>query len=132
MPRAEKIHGRKIANPIDLEVGKRVRVYRQRAKLSQTDLGEALKVTFQQIQKYEKGINRVAPSRLEVIARTCDVPVSVFMPSLDDYKGSLGALPFTELRLPGAQDLLVAYGKIKSNKLRGAFVALAKSLTGSD
>jgi len=125
MPRAEKIHGRKAANPIDLEVGKRVKVYRQRAKLSQTDLGEALKVTFQQIQKYEKGINRIAPSRLEVIARTCDVPVSVFMPSMDDHKGGVGPLPFAELRMPGAQDLLIAYSKIKNSKVRGALVALA-------
>ena len=75
MPRSQVIRGRKISNPIDIEVGKRIRVYRQRAKLSQTDLAGALNVTFQQVQKYEKGINRVAPSRLEVIARTCDVPV---------------------------------------------------------
>lgn len=131
MPSAEKIHGPKTPNSIDIEVGKRIRVYRQRATLTQTQLAEALKVTFQQVQKYERGINRVAPSRLEIIARRCGVPVSVFMPSLDEHKGSLGPLPFAELRIHGAQDLLAAYSKIKSGKLRGALVALVKSMIGS-
>jgi transcriptional regulator with XRE-family HTH domain len=80
MPRVEKRLGRSVPNPIDIEVGKRIRVYRQQAGLSQTQLGDALKLTFQQVQKYEKGVNRVAPSRLEVIARVCGMPVSVFMP----------------------------------------------------
>ena len=118
----------KIPNPIDIEVGKGIRVYRQQAGLSQTDLGGALELTFQQIQKYEKGTNRVAPSRLEVIARVCGVPVSAFLPSLDGRKGNSGSLPFAELQIHGAQDLLAAFGKIKSSKARAALVALADEM----
>jgi len=115
-------------NPIDIEVGKRIRVYRQRAGVSQSQLGDALKLAFQQVQKYEKGINRVAPSRLEVIARVCGVPVSVFMPSLDEQKDNGGPTPFAELEIRGAQDLLAAFGKIKSSKARAALVALAEAM----
>jgi transcriptional regulator with XRE-family HTH domain len=128
MPKGQKTLGRKMPNPIDIEVGKRIRVYRQQAGLSQTQLGDALKLTFQQVQKYEKGVNRVAPSRLEVIARACGVPVSVFMPSLDAQKDNGGPLPFAELQIHGAQDLLAAYGKIKNSKVRAALVALADEM----
>ena len=79
MPKGQKTLGGKMPNPIDIEVGKRVRVYRQKAGLSQTQLGDALKLTFQQVQKYEKGTNRVAPSRLEVIAQR------VWCPSIGIY-----------------------------------------------
>ena len=130
MPKGQKTLGRKMPNPIDIEVGKRIRVYRQQAGLSQTHLGDALKLTFQQVQKYEKGVNRVAPSRLEVIARVCGVPVSVFMPSLDGQKGNSGPLPFAELQINGAQDLLAAYGKIKNSSVRAALVALADEMVG--
>ena len=126
MPR---VPGRKGPNPIDVEVGRRIRVYRKRAKLSQTSLAEALDLTFQQVQKYENGLNRVAPSRLEIIARTCGVPVSVFMPSLDEHKGSSGLVPFAELEIHGAQQLLSAYSQIKRKKARAALVALAKSMS---
>jgi len=128
MPRIEKVGGRKGPNPIDVEVGKRIRVYRKRAGLSQTHLGDALNLTFQQVQKYENGINRVAPSRLEVIARVCNVPVSAFLPSLDKQRNGAGQLPFNELKLLGARDLLVAYGMIKSKNVRSALVAIAKDL----
>jgi len=115
-------------NPVDVEVGRRIRAYRQSAGLSQTELGNALNLTFQQVQKYEKGLNRVAPSRLEVIARACGVPVSVFMPSLDEQKGDGGPLPFAELEIRGAQHLLAAFGKIKNNRTRATLVALAEEM----
>lgn len=110
----------------DLEVGRRIRVYRQRAKLSLKQVAKVLGLTYQQLQKYEKGINRIAPSRLEAIARKCGVPVSAFMPSLDDRKNSGGVTPFAELRLEGAQALLIAYGKIKGKKSRAVLVELAR------
>jgi transcriptional regulator with XRE-family HTH domain len=125
----DRLHGRKVPNPIDIEVGKRIRVYRQRAKLSQMQLADALNLTFQQVQKYEKGLNRVAPSRLEVIARACGVPVSVFMPSLDANNDG-GPPPFAELTIQGAQELLAEYGKIKDGKVRSALVTLARSING--
>ena len=128
MPKGQKALGRKMPNPIDVEVGKRIRVYRQQAGLSQTQLGDVLKLTFQQVQKYEKGVNRVAPSRLEVIAHECGVLVSAFMPSLDGQKGNNGPLPFAELQINGAQDLLAAFGKIKNSKVRAALVALVAEM----
>jgi transcriptional regulator with XRE-family HTH domain len=131
MSKRQKVFGRGTPNPIDIEVGRRIRVYRQQAGLSQTKLGNALNVTFQQIQKYEKGTNRIAPSRLEVIARECGVPVSAFMPSMDGQKGNSGPLPFGELQIHGAQDLLAAFGKIKSSKARIALVALVFEMVGS-
>jgi transcriptional regulator with XRE-family HTH domain len=131
MPRVEKRLGHSVPNPIDIEVGKRIRVYRQQAGLSQTQVGDALKLTFQQVQKYEKGANRVAPSRLEVIARACGVPVSAFLPSLDGQKGNRGPLPFAALQINGAQDLLAAFGKIKNSKARAALVALVHEMVGS-
>ncbi|MGV2979488.1 helix-turn-helix domain-containing protein [Camelimonas sp. ID_303_24] len=68
----------KARNPIDLYVGGRVRMRRMLVGLSQEKLGDALGVTFQQIQKYEKGANRIGASRLHQIAQVLGVPVSFF------------------------------------------------------
>ena len=68
----------KRANPIDVHVGSRVRMRRMLAGMSQEGLGEALGITFQQVQKYEKGTNRVSASRLQQISRVLDVPTSFF------------------------------------------------------
>jgi transcriptional regulator with XRE-family HTH domain len=64
--------------PIDAHVGSRVRVRRGLMSMSQTDLGEALGISFQQIQKYEKGMNRIGASRLQQIADVLQVPVAWF------------------------------------------------------
>jgi transcriptional regulator with XRE-family HTH domain len=68
----------KIPNPIDQHVGARVRMRRILAGLSQEKLGEALDLTFQQIQKYEKGTNRIGASRLQQISKILQVPPSFF------------------------------------------------------
>jgi transcriptional regulator with XRE-family HTH domain len=68
----------KLPNPIDKHVGARVRMRRMMLNMSQTDLGEALGITFQQVQKYEKGTNRVSASRLQQIAEVLRVPVPFF------------------------------------------------------
>lgn len=65
-------------NPIDVHVGSRVRLRRTMQGMSQEKLGEALGITFQQIQKYEKGTNRIGASRMEQISRSLKVPVSFF------------------------------------------------------
>ncbi len=75
----------KTPNPIDVHVGSRVRLRRTMAKLSQEKLGNALGVTFQQIQKYEKGTNRIGASRMQKICETLNVPVSFFF---EDAPGS--------------------------------------------
>src|SRR6185295_18520764 len=69
---------KKQPNPIDIHVGSRVRLRRMMLGMSQERLGEHLGITFQQIQKYEKGTNRIGASRLQHIARVLTVPVSFF------------------------------------------------------
>ena len=69
---------KKKPNPIDVHVGSRVRLRRTMQGLSQEKLGEALGVTFQQVQKYEKGTNRIGASRMQQIAATLKVPVAFF------------------------------------------------------
>ena len=69
---------KKQPNPIDIHVGSRVRLRRMMLGMSQEKLGEHLGITFQQIQKYEKGTNRICASLLQNIARVLSVPVSFF------------------------------------------------------
>ncbi len=76
-------------NPIDVHVGARVRLRRTLLGMSQEKLGEALGLTFQQVQKYERGANRVGASRLFDLSRVLDVPVSFFF---DDMSGEIEAL----------------------------------------
>jgi transcriptional regulator with XRE-family HTH domain len=69
---------KKSPNPIDKHVGSRVRMRRMMLAMSQEKLGDALGLTFQQVQKYEKGTNRIGASRLQAIANILQVPVSFF------------------------------------------------------
>ena len=70
------------SGPIDIHVGSRVRLRRNLLGISQTDLGKALGVAFQQVQKYEKGTNRISASRLFNLSRVLDVPISFFFEDL--------------------------------------------------
>ena len=65
-------------NPVDIHVGARVRMRRTLLGMTQTKLGEAIGLTFQQVQKYERGVNRIGSSRLYDLARVLDVPVNFF------------------------------------------------------
>jgi len=69
---------KKVPNPIDKHVGSRVRMRRMMLSMSQEKLGDALHLTFQQVQKYEKGTNRIGASRLQQISHILQVPVSFF------------------------------------------------------
>src|SRR6202034_787524 len=87
----------KAPNPVDKYVGSRVRMRRIMLGMSQEKLGEALGLTFQQIQKYEKGTNRIGASRLQQISRTLNVPPSFFFggaPLQDEQPIENGAAPF--------------------------------------
>src|SRR6202521_1171939 len=80
---------KKAPNPTDKHVGARVRMRRMMLSMSQEKLGDALDLTFQQVQKYEKGANRIGASRLQQIAHILQVPVSFFfdgLPSSSDIK----------------------------------------------
>ncbi len=86
------IHG---PNPIDIHVGGRVRLRRTLLGMSQEKLGEALGLTFQQVQKYERGANRIGSSRLYHLGQILDVPVSFFFDDLG---------PLTTGRAPGMRE----------------------------
>ena len=75
-------------SPIDVHVGARVRLRRTLLGLSQEKLGEALGLTFQQVQKYERGVNRIGASRLFDLARVLDVPIGFFFDDMPDSVGS--------------------------------------------
>src|SRR5690606_20390957 len=87
------IENKKKPNPIDVHVGSRIRLRRNMLGLSQEKLGENLGITFQQIQKYEKGTNRVGASRLQAISAILNVPVSFFF---EDAPGSSNQAGFAE------------------------------------
>src|SRR5271166_4294179 len=84
----------KTPNPIDKHVGARVRMRRLILGMSQGKLGEALNVTFQQVQKYEKGANRIGASRLQQLARVLEVPPAFFFEGAPSGDGT--ALGFAE------------------------------------
>src|SRR6266851_4174111 len=73
-------------NPVDVHVGSRVRLRRTLLGLSQEKLGEAIGLTFQQVQKYERGANRIGASRLHELGTVLDVPVEFFFADLDPAK----------------------------------------------
>ena len=76
-------------NPVDIHVGNRVRMYRTLKGLSQEKLGEALGLTFQQVQKYEKGLNRIGASRLWDISQVLETPIALFYEGISDETKSL-------------------------------------------
>src|SRR5215467_14082693 len=79
---------KKTPNPIDKHVGARVRMRRMMVGMSQEKLGDALGLTFQQVQKYEKGTNRIGASRLQQIASILQVPVAFFFEGAPDLVGN--------------------------------------------
>src|SRR5215212_6697792 len=96
---------KKKPNPIDIHVGSRVRLRRMMLGMSQERLGENLGITFQQIQKYEKGTNRIGASRLQHIARVLSMPVSYF------FEGAPGmaAAPAEGLEDPPATNFVLDF-----------------------
>ncbi|MBN9440538.1 helix-turn-helix transcriptional regulator [Bosea sp. (in: a-proteobacteria)] len=127
---------KKVPNPIDRHVGSRVRMRRMLAGVSQEKLGEALGLTFQQVQKYEKGANRISASRLQQIAKMLDVPVSFFFegaPSGDMPEGGFTDMSATTyvsdfLATSEGVQLTKAFIKIKSSRVRRRIVDLVEAL----
>jgi transcriptional regulator with XRE-family HTH domain len=125
---------KKQPNPIDVHVGQRVRLRRTILGISQEKLGDSLGITFQQIQKYEKGTNRISASRLQHIARTLSVPVPYFFEDQPpDQTGSTGTeadhhheMEF--LTSPDAFRLNTAFPRIKDTKVRRAVIDLVRVL----
>jgi transcriptional regulator with XRE-family HTH domain len=122
-------------DPVDIEVGHRIRIERLARGLSQTALANQLGVTFQQVQKYEKGVNRVGAGRLTKIAEVLGIEVSTFFGAKDladagdDTRESGQASPLKLLTVSGAFRLLRAYGDIEDSNLRRAVVDLVEQIS---
>jgi transcriptional regulator with XRE-family HTH domain len=131
---------KKAPNPIDKHVGSRVRMRRMMLNMSQEKLGDALSLTFQQVQKYEKGTNRIGASRLQQIAHILQVPVSFFFegaPHMPGHSGSLGEAPSPAyvsdfLATSDGLSLTKAFMRIKNGKLRRRIVDLVEQIAGED
>jgi transcriptional regulator with XRE-family HTH domain len=122
-------------SPIDVHVGKRVRMQRLMRKMSQGALGEAVGVTFQQVQKYEKGANRIGSSRLHQVAEILGVSVPFFFEGLPDQSPITEPEPSTAfvsefLASPEGLALAKAFMRIRNAETRRCIVALVEQLTG--
>lgn len=124
--------------PVDVHVGARVRQRRSLLGMSQTGLGDAVGLTFQQIQKYERGSNRIGSSRLYEFAKVLDVPVSYFFDEMPSQalsgrgrKGETGA-PVEQDKDPLIKretlELVRAYYKIRENRVRKRIFELVKAM----
>ncbi|MBC4014454.1 helix-turn-helix domain-containing protein [Siccirubricoccus deserti] len=133
-------------SPIDVHVGGRVRLRRTLLGMSQEKLGDALGLTFQQVQKYERGVNRIGASRLFDLARVLDVPIGFFFDDMPDaLGGSMNtvrrAIGFAEqqdgfeddtLHRRETLELVRAYYRITDTSVRKRVFELIKSLTPTD
>jgi len=136
----EMLMSTKTPNPIDKHVGSRVRMRRIMLGMSQEKLGEALGLTFQQIQKYEKGTNRVGASRLQQIADTLQVPVAFLFEGAPDSGGmetGFGESPSTAYVsdfLASSEGLALtrAFTRISDAKLRRSIVELVEQIAGRE
>src|SRR5262245_47074081 len=133
---------KKAPNPIDKHVGSRVRMRRMMLSMSQEKLGDALGLTFQQVQKYEKGTNRIGASRLQQISQILQVPVAFF------FEGAPNVAPHGAASTEGMKEapspayvsaflatseglaLTKAFMRIKEAKLRRRIVDLVEEIAG--
>ena len=122
---------RRGGDPRDAEIGQRVRALRLQRGLSQTELGNLITVTFQQVQKYEKGANRISAGRLQRIAEVLGVPVAYFFAAPDQRHGSNGDGQELELlQTEGALRLARAYARIKEPGVRQQLLRLTEAIAG--
>jgi transcriptional regulator with XRE-family HTH domain len=133
-------------DPVDVHVGRRLRERRAVLGMSQERLGELLGVTFQQVQKYERGANRIGSSRLLQIGRALDVPVSFFFEGAPETIAAApgladdGAPGFDHAGAPGGEpevdsrevlELARAYGRIADDAVRRRLLDLARALAAA-
>jgi len=126
----------RLANSVDERIGKRVRSRRLELDLSQERLAELVGVTFQQIQKYENGVNRIAASRLWDMARALGVQVSYFYEGLAGPAAGVAEEPsdlvYDMMATPEGQRLLQIFGAIKSARVRRRVVDLVRVIADED
>ena len=113
------------ADPVDVEIGARIKRYRQAQHLSLAALGEAAGVSFQQIQKYEQGANRIAAATLVRIAHRLGISAGYLLGETED--ADLDPEVVALLRKPGAFALLEAYADIRDGGARSALIRIAEA-----
>jgi transcriptional regulator with XRE-family HTH domain len=132
---------KKSPNPIDKHVGGRVRMQRMMLGMSQEKLGDAIGLTFQQVQKYEKGANRISASRLQQIADVLGVPVTYFfdgapgVPRVSPRDTEDAPAPELLTDFLGTSDgiaLAKAFNRIRRAKVRRGIVRLVEELTADE
>jgi transcriptional regulator with XRE-family HTH domain len=132
---------KKAPNPIDKHVGSRVRMRRMMLSMSQEKLGDALGLTFQQVQKYEKGTNRIGASRLQQISNILQVPVAFFFEGAPEINGGRGASGKDAPSPTYVADFLAtsdglaltkAFMRIPDPKLRRRIVDLVEQIAGEE
>jgi transcriptional regulator with XRE-family HTH domain len=131
---------KKAPNPIDKHVGSRVRMRRMMLGMSQEKLGDGLSLTFQQVQKYEKGTNRIGASRLQQISNILQVPVAFFFEGAPNIPGSHDGMKeapspaYVSDFLATSEGLALtkAFMRIKEAKVRRRIVDLVKQIAGED
>ncbi|MGC1301977.1 MAG: helix-turn-helix domain-containing protein [Caulobacteraceae bacterium] len=115
-------------DPIDVGVGVRLRRLRKERGMSQSRLGDAMGITFQQVQKYERGVNRIAASMLVRAAKALGVPPSALLPEEGEPAPRSPEITALLSQLRGGDDLIQAYAAIPSPQLRRALLKMARSL----
>ena len=129
---------RKSPNPIDVHVGSRVRLRRMLVGMSQERLGEQLNLTFQQVQKYEKGSNRIGASRLFQISQILGVPVQFFYDDMGSTGATAGGFAESEpqdnlmdfVSTPEGVSLNRAFSRITDPQLRRRVLELVRAMAG--
>ena len=126
-------------NPIDVHVGSRIRLRRQLMKMSQEKLGDELGVTFQQVQKYERGSNRVGASRLYRLSRVLEVPVQFFFEGLGEKSAVTGLaegdqtpIVYDFIQSSDGVSLAESFSRIKDGRVRRRVLELVRTLANED
>jgi len=114
-------------HPIDIQVGARIRIFREAAGISQHHLGKDIGITFQQVQKYETGANRVSASKLYLIARRLGVSIAEIIGEVEDGERATVVEALTVAR---THELLAAWSQIESSEKRALLIDLARTFAG--
>lgn len=124
-------------NPVDVHVGRRVRMRRAELRVSQQALAEQLDVSFQQVQKYERGSNRISASKLFEISQALAVPISYFFEGLSDMPGDNYARAYGQvieelMAEPNGPELAEAFLAIRRRSLRKELTNLVQAIAAND
>jgi len=121
----------KTPDPVDRTIGRNVRVYRVAKGLSQSDLANQLGISFQQLQKYEKGTNRIGSGRLLKIAQILNVDIAAFFEGCGERAELKTVGAFDELAKPDSLRLIQAFAEIDNLQIRRCLVQLVETVAKS-